>query len=214
MSRNDLHSLYSEQYDAGLRDGLPEEMVGALQATAQAVNPNWSVTHFVWALEPCPVDMAPSSYGEAVAPAASHTAASIDPKASAAVADYLASVGLVVSETNRRAVDRAARAATESPAVPEESCPQVRLQLTPPGRGLQAGLRSPALIEIAPMDQHAQPMSTPSPAPAEPTMPVGPWVLVVGMHRSGTSAVTGRSRAPRAGGPAAGRPVGAFGGQS
>ena len=38
----------------GLRTGLPEEMMGALQATAQAVNPNWSVTHFVWALEPRP----------------------------------------------------------------------------------------------------------------------------------------------------------------
>ena len=61
-------SLYSEQYDDGLRDGLPEELVGALQASAQAVNPNWAVTYFVWALEPCPVDMAPSSYGEAVAP--------------------------------------------------------------------------------------------------------------------------------------------------
>jgi hypothetical protein len=29
------------------------------------------------------------------------------------------------------------------------------------------------------------------PAPIEPVMPTGPWVLVVGMHRSGTSAVTG-----------------------
>ena len=52
VRRDDLHSLYSEQYNAGLRDSLPEEMVGALQATAQAANPNWSVTHFVWALEP------------------------------------------------------------------------------------------------------------------------------------------------------------------
>ena len=104
VSRDDLHSLYSEQYDAGLRNGLPEEMVGALQATAQAVNPNWSVTHFVWALEPRPVDMAPSSYGEAVAPDEPQATPSIDPEATAAVADYLASVGLVVSETNRRAV--------------------------------------------------------------------------------------------------------------
>ena len=104
VRRHDLHSLYSEQYDAGLRDGLPEELVGALQASAQAVNPNWGVTYFVWALEPCPVDMAPSSYGEAVAPLEPLTAASINPKASAAVADYLASVGLVVSETNRRAL--------------------------------------------------------------------------------------------------------------
>jgi hypothetical protein len=34
-------------------------------------------------------------------------------------------------------------------------------------------------------------MSTDPPAPDERRMPVGPWVLVVGMHRSGTSAVTG-----------------------
>ena len=68
MGRDDFHSLYSEQYEESLRDGLPEEMMGALQATAQAVNPNWSVTHFVWALEPLPADMAPLSYSEAVAP--------------------------------------------------------------------------------------------------------------------------------------------------
>ena len=102
--RDDLHSLFSERYAAGLRDGLPEEMVGALQATAQAVNPNWSVTRFVWLLEPYPVDMPPSSYGEAVAPTTASAVLTIDPAASAAVADYLASVGLVVSETNRRAV--------------------------------------------------------------------------------------------------------------
>src|SRR5580704_14233643 len=35
------------------------------------------------------------------------------------------------------------------------------------------------------------PMGTPSSSPVEATMPVGPWLLVVGMHRSGTSAVTG-----------------------
>jgi len=35
------------------------------------------------------------------------------------------------------------------------------------------------------------PLSNPSSAPPEATMPAGPWLLVVGMHRSGTSAVTG-----------------------
>ena len=57
-------------------------------------------------------------------------------------------------------------------------------------------------------------MSALSPLPAEPVMPAGPWLLVVGMHRSGTSALTGalgrlgmalpvkadRYRSPRAGG--------------
>ncbi len=114
VGRDDLHSLYSEQYDGGLRDGLPEEMVGALQATAQSVNPNWSVTHFVWALEPLPVDIAPSTYGEAVAPDDLELSPTIDPKATATVADYLASVGLVVSETNRRAVSAKRKLAAES----------------------------------------------------------------------------------------------------
>ena len=34
-------------------------------------------------------------------------------------------------------------------------------------------------------------MSTPPPPQTQPSMPSGPWLLVVGMHRSGTSAVTG-----------------------
>jgi hypothetical protein len=114
VGRDDLHSLYSEQYDSGLRDGLPEEMVGALQATAQSVNPNWSVTHFVWALEPRPVDIAPSTYREAVSPDDLELSLTIDPKATATVADYLASVGLVVSETNRRAVSAKRKLAAES----------------------------------------------------------------------------------------------------
>jgi hypothetical protein len=118
VGREDQHSLYSEQYDAGLRDGLPDEMVAAIQATAQAVNPNWSVTHFVWALEPCPVDMAPSSYEEAVASVAPPTAPSIGPKATEAVADYFASVGLMVSETTRRAVAEQRRAAARSASLP------------------------------------------------------------------------------------------------
>jgi len=114
VGREDQHSLYSEQYDDGLRDGLPEEMVAAIQATAQAVNPNWSVTHFVWALEPRSVDMAPSSYEEAVASVAPQTAPSIAPQATAAVAEYFASVGLMASETTRRAVAEQRRAAARS----------------------------------------------------------------------------------------------------
>jgi hypothetical protein len=102
--RQDLHALFSEAYDEGLRDALPEELVGALQTTAQALNPNWSVAHFIWVLEPQSVELAPSTYEEAIAPATRPGPASIDPAAAAAVSDYLASVGLVVSETNRRAV--------------------------------------------------------------------------------------------------------------
>jgi hypothetical protein len=120
VGRDDLNSLFSEEYDEGLRVGLPEELVAALQATAQAVNPNWSVSHFVWALEPCPQGVAPSSYAEAVAPTVQGTAPSIDPAASAAVADYLASVGLVVSETNRRAVIAQRSGTGPSPSLPKQ----------------------------------------------------------------------------------------------
>ena len=116
VQRQDLHALFSETYDEGLRDALPEELVGALQTTAQALNPNWSVAHFVWALEPHAVELAPSAYEEAVAPATRPVPASIDPEAAAAVSDYLASVGLVVSEVNRRAV--AAQRAPNGPPLP------------------------------------------------------------------------------------------------
>ena len=115
VARDDVHSLYSEEYEVGLRNGLPEELMGALQATAQAVNPNWSVTHFVWALEPVAVDMAPSSYLEAVGThEGTRTTPLIDPDATWAVDAYLASVGLVVSETNRRAVSAERNRLSES----------------------------------------------------------------------------------------------------
>jgi hypothetical protein len=104
VHRQDLHALFSETYDEILRDSLPEELVGALQTSAQALNPNWSVAHFIWALEPQVVDLAPSTYGQAVAPASPPGPASIDPEATAAVSDYLASIGLLVSEMNRRTV--------------------------------------------------------------------------------------------------------------
>jgi hypothetical protein len=112
--RDDVHSLYSEEYDARLLDGLPEEMVGAIHATAQAVNANWSLTHFVWVLEPCRVDLAPSSFREAIASPEAEPAVSIDQEATAAVADYLAAVGLMASESTRRAAAQGRQAAAYS----------------------------------------------------------------------------------------------------
>ncbi len=102
LRRDDLHALFSETYDERLRDALPEELVGALQTSAQALNPNWSVAHFVWALEPQVIDFAPTTYEEAVAPTTVSDVVSVDPDATAAVSDYLESVGLLVSELNRR----------------------------------------------------------------------------------------------------------------
>ena len=115
--RDDLHALFSENYDERLRDALPEELLGALQMSAQALNPNWSVAHFVWVLMPQVVDFAPTTYEEAVAPATRSGEASIGPHATAAVSDYLESVGLLVSEAKRREV-AAARRAAEGPRLP------------------------------------------------------------------------------------------------
>jgi Glycosyltransferase WbsX len=119
VDRQDLHALFSEAYDDGLRDALPEELVGALQTSAQALNPNWSVAHFVWVLEPQAVELAPNTYEEAVAPATQPGPVSIDPEAAAAVSDYLASVGLLVSEMNRRTV-AAQRAPSGPPLSPSK----------------------------------------------------------------------------------------------
>jgi hypothetical protein len=113
--RDDLHALFSDAYDERLRDALPDELVGAVQITAQALNPNWSVAYFVWELAPQAVDLAPTSYEEAVT--ARSGAASIGPNATAAVSDYLESVGLLVSEAKRRDV-AARRRAAEGPTLP------------------------------------------------------------------------------------------------
>ena len=102
-ARDDVRHPHTDSPPGDLLDHLPEEMVGALHATAQAVNPNWSVTHFVWALSPVPVAAPPDSYYEAVRRPDDQPDDTIDPEATAAVAEYLASVGLVVSEANRRA---------------------------------------------------------------------------------------------------------------
>jgi hypothetical protein len=103
--RDDFCALRSDQFAPKLRDGLPEELVGAIQVVAEATNPNWSVTQFVWVLRPCAVEAPPATYYDAVAPEGGEHDPSVPEAATKAVADYLASVGLVVSEANRRAAE-------------------------------------------------------------------------------------------------------------
>jgi hypothetical protein len=103
--RDDFCALRSDQFAPKLRDGLPEELVGAIQVVAEATNPNWSVTQFVWVLRPCAVEALPATYYDAVAPEGGEHDPSVPEAATKAVADYLASVGLVVSEANRRAAE-------------------------------------------------------------------------------------------------------------
>jgi hypothetical protein len=108
VSRNDYRALRSDQYDHELNDGLPIEMVGALHVMAEACNPSASVQQFVWALRPTPVLDAPASYLDAVRELPEDAQAEHEPDADLepdfeAVRRYLTSVGLVASETNRRA---------------------------------------------------------------------------------------------------------------
>jgi len=103
IARDNFSTLRSDQYDVGLADAMPPEMVGALRVLADAENPNAAVQQFVWALRPVPLDAPPLSYLEALA----LTDADITRGASSdmsAVRNYLASVGILASEAARRAV--------------------------------------------------------------------------------------------------------------
>ncbi len=109
VSRNDFSTLRSDQYDTALNDGLPPEMIGALHVLAEATNPSAAVKQFVWALKPVPVPTTPATFLDAVGDDGSEML-DVDPDAqdpvehaSRAVRRYLVSVGLVASETNRRA---------------------------------------------------------------------------------------------------------------
>ncbi len=103
VARDDLQALRSDQYPASVNDELPEEMVGAMRVLSQGYNPNWAVQRFIWALSPQPVKNPPASYLDAVGPRSERAN---DPRLSHegayAIRNYLSSVGLVASETNRR----------------------------------------------------------------------------------------------------------------
>ena len=104
MAHEDFRSVRSEAYDPELHDSLPEEMIGALRVLSEAYNPQWAVEHFVWALSPVEIDRSLQSAHDAVAPPAEGTQRRFTREQRASVEGYLASVGLIASETNRRAV--------------------------------------------------------------------------------------------------------------
>jgi 2-polyprenyl-3-methyl-5-hydroxy-6-metoxy-1,4-benzoquinol methylase len=103
VAREDYCVLRGDQYDTVLNDALPAEMVGALRTLSQSENPNAAVQQYVWALRPVPVEQPPATYLEAVGLSADQLAAG--PRSDMrAVADYLASAGILASEAARRAV--------------------------------------------------------------------------------------------------------------
>ncbi len=103
VARNDFSVIHGDQYDPALTDALPAEMVGALRTLSQAENPNAAVQQFVVALRPVPVSDPPATYLDAVGLTEEEWSrgAHSDMRA---VADYLASVGILASEAGRRAV--------------------------------------------------------------------------------------------------------------
>ena len=103
VARSDDESVRSATYDEGLEDSIPEEMLGALRILAETYNPYAAVREFVWALQPVAVATPPRTLGEATAPLADDDRELPD-RLRHPVDDYLASVGIVASEINRRAV--------------------------------------------------------------------------------------------------------------
>ena len=104
VARDDFHAMHSDKYDPGLIDVLPEEMVGALRVLSETYNPQWAVQQFVWALAPAEIEAPPETFFDAVGQASDQSERQLSLARRYAVSDYLASVGLVANEANRRAL--------------------------------------------------------------------------------------------------------------
>lgn len=104
LSRDDFAVVRGDQFDAPLADALPMEMVGALRVLSQSENPNAAVQQFVWALRPVPVASPARTYLDAVGMTTDEQYRGPLSDLSA-VRNYLASVGILVTEATRRAAE-------------------------------------------------------------------------------------------------------------
>jgi predicted TPR repeat methyltransferase len=105
VAREDFSVIRSDQYDHGLTDALAVETIGMLRVLAATENANASVQQYVWALRPVGVARPPSSYLDAVG--LTEAQRTRDPSDELwAVDNYLASVGILASEGNRRSIER------------------------------------------------------------------------------------------------------------
>jgi hypothetical protein len=102
VAQDDLCAVRSAQHDTNIDDLLPVEMVGALRVLAEAQNVDAYVERFVWALRPVPITDPPSSFLDAIGYSRVERTTMSDENVRV-VNDYLVSVGLIASETNRRA---------------------------------------------------------------------------------------------------------------
>jgi 2-polyprenyl-3-methyl-5-hydroxy-6-metoxy-1,4-benzoquinol methylase len=104
VAREDFSDFRSDQYDSRLTDAMAVETIGMLRVLSATVNPNASINQYVWALRPTGVAHPPSSYLDAVG----LTDAQRDQEPDVnlwAVDNYLASVGILASEGNRRSIE-------------------------------------------------------------------------------------------------------------
>ena len=105
VARADYLDLRSDQYDPRLADAMAMETIGMIRVLAASINPNASVNQYVWALRPVRVEHPPSSYLDAVGLTESQRQE--EPRGDLrAVDNYLASVGLLAGEGNRRSTPR------------------------------------------------------------------------------------------------------------
>ncbi len=103
VARENYSAIRSDQYDPGLADAMPPEMVGALRVLAESENPNTAVKQLVWALRPVPISEPPATYLDAVGLSEEELARGATGDM-VAVRDFLASAGILASEVARRAV--------------------------------------------------------------------------------------------------------------
>ena len=104
-------------------------MVGALRVMADAYNPYTSVEKFVWALQPFPAKDPPETFLEAVeSPPHGDQEAPADEEGTVALDRYLTSIGLVATESNRRA---AARRKAQGPLPPWKNAVLGRIARSP-----------------------------------------------------------------------------------
>ena len=97
-------AVRSEEWDEDTFNGIPEEMVGALRVLSETYNPYSDVERFVWALAPTKVSESLESVSAALGGDSTANGDRYSDERRERVQQYLNSIGLVVSETERRAL--------------------------------------------------------------------------------------------------------------
>ena len=100
---DDVLSVRSGAWDAATLDSIPEEMVGALRVLSEAYNPYWAVERFVWVLAPMALTESQVRADALVGPDSIASGRGRSEQRGL-VQQYLDSIGLVASETDRRAL--------------------------------------------------------------------------------------------------------------